>query len=74
MKLEKFKIEHDYVFELYFENGIHGIFNLENLIKSKVSKNDLKTARIDKDWGCLEFKDGLVDIEPSTLYKLSKLK
>ena len=71
MKLKKFKIEHDYVFDLYFEDGTHKVLNLENLIKSKVSKEDLKTARIDKDWGCLEFKNGLVDIEPYTLYKLA---
>ena len=70
MKLKKFTIEHDYVFDLYFEDGTHKILNLENLIKSKVSKDELKTAHIDKDWGCLEFKDGMVDINPKTLYSL----
>jgi len=40
------------------------------LEKSKISKDEIKTAHIDKDWGCLEFKNGLVDIEPNTLYNL----
>ncbi len=31
--------------------------------------SELQTARINKEWGCLEFKDGAVDIEPVTLYK-----
>ena len=71
MKLKEFKIEHDYVFDLHFEDGTHKVLNLENLIKSKVSKEEIKTAHIDKDWGCLEFNNGLVDINPQTLYNLS---
>ena len=70
MKLEKFKIQHDYVFDLYFEDGSSKVLDLENLLKSKVSKDEIKTAHIDKDWGCLEFKNGLIDIEPNTLYNL----
>ena len=68
MKLEKFEIVHDYIFDLYFEDGTHKKSNLENLIKSKVSKEELTTAHIDKEWGCLEFNNGNVDISPQTLY------
>ena len=71
MKLTNFKIEHDYVFDLFFEDGTHKVIDLEFLIKSKVTKDELITASIDKDWGCLEFKDGMVDINPTTLYKLA---
>ncbi len=72
MKLEKFIIIHDYVFDLYFEDGTHKNLDLEELIKSKVSKTELKTAQIDKEWGCLEFKDGQVDINPKTLYSYAQ--
>lgn len=68
MKLEKFKIIQDYIFDFYFEDGLHKSSNIEKLLNSKVSKEELKTAHLDKDWGCLEFKDGMVDINPKTLY------
>ena len=68
MKLNSFKHYHDYLFELDFENGVHKTVDLSKLIKSKVSPQELKTAHIDKDWGCLEFKGGMVDIDPKTLY------
>jgi hypothetical protein len=38
---------------------------LENL---NIIDGELNSASIDKDWGCLEFKNGLVDIEPKTLF------
>jgi len=70
VKLKRFNIKHDYIFDLCFEDGTSKILDLENLLKYKVSKDEIKTAHIDKEWGCLEFKNGLVDIEPNTLYNL----
>ena len=71
MKLKEFDIKDDYIFELTFENDVKKVVDLSILIKNKISKEELQTAHIDKDWGCLEFKDGLVDIEPNTLYKFT---
>lgn len=69
MRLKNFEIENNYIFRVEFENGESKVVDLKPLIESKISLSEIKTARIDKDWGCLEFKDGLVDIEPKTLYK-----
>jgi len=73
MKLKEFKIKNDYVFDLKFEDGIVRTVDMSKLIKSKVKVNELNTAHIDKEWGCLEFKNGTVDISPKTLYNFSKL-
>jgi hypothetical protein len=59
MKLIDFKNTKDYFKDI----------NLKNLIDKKIKITDLKTAKINSEWGCLEFKNGLVDIEPKTLYK-----
>ncbi len=69
MKIIDFKNLGGYRFFLRFENGETKEVDLKNLISQKVELNALDSARIDKEWGCLEFKDGLVDIEPKTLYK-----
>ena len=69
MRLVNFKIKQNYIFDLTFENGVSKILDLSMLIKSKVKKSELKTAHIDEDWGCLEFKNGMVDISPNTLYR-----
>jgi len=71
MKLIKFKIIKDYIFDLYFEDKSIKNVDLSDLIQSKVSKDELSTAHIDSDWGCLEFKNGFVDIEPKTLYSFA---
>ena len=71
MKLVKFKMNDNYVFDLLFENGISKTVNLSSLIKSKINQEELKTAHIDEEWGCLEFKNGLVDISPKTLYNFT---
>jgi len=68
VRLKRFEIVHDYLFKLYFEDGTFKEVDLEKLIKSKVSKEEIKTAHIDNDWGCLEFNGGRVDISPKTLY------
>ncbi len=69
MKLVNFKQKEGYRFALTFENGETKETDLRELIGNYVSSEFLNTARIDNEWGCLEFKDGAVDIEPKTLYK-----
>jgi len=41
---------------------------LQKLIGKHVSVDELATAHINTEWGCLEFNAGVVDIEPKTLY------
>jgi len=69
MKLISFEYQHDYIFILTFENGEKIEVDLSDLIKKYVSENNLNTAQINKEWGCLEFNNGMVDIEPKTLYR-----
>ncbi len=69
MKLQNFTQQDGYRFELVFKNGEIKNADLKNLIGHYVELNELKTARIDNEWGCLEFKNGCVDIEPKTLYR-----
>lgn len=72
MKLIGFKHQQDYIFTLTFENGENAKVNLKNLIEKYVSKNNLNTAQLNKEWGCLEFNEGMVDIDPKTLYSYTK--
>jgi hypothetical protein len=69
MKLSRFTHLQDYVFSLVFANGETIESNLADLIGNHVDLQNLKTARIDPEWGCLEFSSGRVDIEPKTLYR-----
>jgi len=69
MKLISFEYQHDYIFILAFENGEKIEVNLSDLINKYVSEKNLNTAQINKEWGCLEFNNGMVDIEPKTLYR-----
>ena len=69
MKLLKFKNLGGYRFSLVFEEDRFPVADLKSLIGEKVALSDLDTARIDEDWGCLEFKDGNIDIEPETLHR-----
>ena len=69
MKLKDFKRLHDYVFYFTFENGEDGEVNLKELVSSHVNLSELDSAFLNKEWGCLEFKNHTVDIEPKTLYK-----
>jgi len=41
------------------------------LIGHYVALDALNSARIDTEWGCLEFNDGKIDIEPKTLYEFA---
>jgi len=68
MKLIKFTHQVGYQFILFFENGESIECDLKNLIEKHVSLQQLKTAQINNDWGCLEFNAGMSDIEPKTLY------
>ena len=68
MKLKHFEQLDAYCFVLTFANGEIKQADLKGLIGDHVTVDELKTARIDPDWGCLEFNNGMVDIEPKTLY------
>ena len=69
MKLKQFQNLGNYNFVFVFENDKAIQKNIRDLIASKVSLDALQTARLDNEWGCLEFKEGMVDIEPKTLYR-----
>lgn len=69
MKLVDFKHQQNYLFSLTFANGECKVVDLKHLLEKHLDVADLSTARLDKDWGCLEFKDGMVDIEPKMLYR-----
>lgn len=69
MKLVNFKYQKSYIFILTFENGESIETDLKNLLEKYVDINSLNTAQLNKDWGCLEFNNGMVDIEPKTLYR-----
>ena len=69
MKLHQYEQIHAYRFLLSFENGEIWEADLKDLIGQHVTADDLHTAYINSDWGCLEFLGGQVDIEPKTLYR-----
>lgn len=71
MKLKHFEHGNAYRFLLTFENGETKEADLMDLIGQHVSLEALDTARIDAEWGCLEFNGGKVDIEPKTLYQFA---
>jgi hypothetical protein len=69
MKLKSFEQLNGYRFALIFENGEIKEADLQALIGNHVCADALYTARIDAEWGCLEFNNGMVDIAPKTLYQ-----
>ena len=69
MKLNNFTYIKDYRFMLFFENGEKKEVDLSGLIKKHVDMQNIKSAEINREWGCLEFKGGMVDIDPKTLYR-----
>jgi hypothetical protein len=71
MKLKHFEHLEAYCFVLTFDNGEIKKTDLKDLIGHYVALKDISTARIDSDWGCLEFNNGMVDIEPKTLYEFA---
>jgi hypothetical protein len=72
MRLINFDIVENSIFNFVFDNGVQKKADIKNLLKDKVSNTELKTARINQEWGCLEFNDGMVDIEPKTLYNYTQ--
>ena len=56
-------------FSLVFADGKTILADLQPLIGTHVEKKELASARIDPDWGCLEFRNGRIDIDPATLYR-----
>ncbi|NBC47414.1 MAG: DUF2442 domain-containing protein [Gammaproteobacteria bacterium] len=71
MKLLQFKNLAGFEFSLTFENGKTANVDLEPLIGRYLSTEELGSAEIDLDWGCLQFAGGSVDIEPKTLYRFA---
>lgn len=74
MKLKYFEHREAYCFLLVFENGESQEADLKELLADHLSLDAVHTARIDADWGCLEFNNGMVDIEPKTLYQVVTAK
>lgn len=72
MKLKQIKHQHDYEFLLTFVNGETANVDLKTLISSHVKPQEIHTAYINQEWGCLEFNGGKVDVEPKTLYQFTK--
>lgn len=71
MKLKDFTHKNDYVFHLVFDDAKTVDVDLMPLLGGYVEPEALMTAQLDTEWGCLAFKDGMVDIEPKTLYQFS---
>ncbi len=69
MKLKQFEHHDGYLFALLFSDDVRREVDLSPLIGNHVNPSEVNSARIDPEWGCLEFKDGAVDIEPKTLYQ-----
>ncbi len=69
MKLKTFRQKNGFEFVFEFENGERKEADIEQLVSKYLQPNELKSAKLNGEWGCLEFKDGAVDIEPRTLYK-----
>mgnify|MGYP001806035444 FL=1 len=73
MRLQHVEHQEGYRFVLTFENGARREVDLEDLIGQHVALDEVQTARLDPEWGCLEFLDGRVDIEPKTLLRYAGL-
>lgn len=71
MKLIRFQHIDGFKFSLTFENGRTANVDLEPLLGSHLSAEQLDSAEIDPDWGCLQFAAASVDIEPKTLYRFA---
>ncbi len=69
MQLLKCENLGNYHFSLQFKEENFENINLKNLIASKIKQKALQTASVNSEWGCLEFENGLVDIEPKTLFE-----
>jgi hypothetical protein len=72
MKLKDVKHQRDYQFLATFVNGEVATVDLSELISNYVQPQEARTAHVNEEWGCLEFNNGKVDIEPKTLYSYAK--
>ena len=72
MELKDFRYLDNYHFLLTFANGKSGEVDLQDLVGKYVSPGELDSAQLNEEWGCLEFKNHTVDIEPKTLYRYFK--
>lgn len=72
MKLKDVKHQQDYRFLATFANGEVTTIDLAVLISNYVTPQEVRTAHVNEEWGCLEFNNGKVDIEPKTLYSYAK--
>lgn len=72
MKLKQVSHKENYRFLLKFENGEICLADLKDLIADFVKPQELQSACVNPEWGCLEFNCGKVDIEPKTLYHYAK--
>lgn len=61
-------LEH-YLFFLEFSGGKRLGCDLSPLLAAHLKESDLDSMKVDPDWGCLEFLDGQVDIDPRTLFR-----
>ncbi|MGE4501678.1 MAG: DUF2442 domain-containing protein [Thiomicrospira sp.] len=68
MKLQSFQHKKNYVFSFVFADHSYAEADLSPLIQAYVEPAEIDSAEIDPEWGCLTFKNGMVDIEPKTLY------
>ncbi|EIC21306.1 DUF2442 domain-containing protein [Thiorhodovibrio frisius] len=68
MKLKSLQQEQGDRYRLTFDSGEVTSVDLRDLIAHHVSEEQLQTAHLDSEWGCLEFNEGHVDIPPKTLY------
>ncbi|MBV5311397.1 hypothetical protein [Chromatium okenii] len=72
MKLKHAQQIEAYRFQLTFADGQVKETDLQALIGQFVAVNELSTVAVNLDWGCLEFLDGQVDIEPITLARYAE--
>ncbi len=71
MKLRSFEHKDQYTFLLEFVDHTRFEVDLFPLLAAYVEPSAIETAQIDPEWGCLMFKEGMVDIEPKTLYQFA---
>jgi hypothetical protein len=71
MKLKSFEHKSNYVFALEFYDSSRVEADLSPLLQAYLEPAAIETAQIDPEWGCLMFKNGMIDIEPKTLYNFA---
>ena len=72
MKVISCKHINNYQFSITFASNETLDVDLFELIGKHLKPEEISTMNVNSEWGCLEFKEGNVDIEPLTLYKFAK--